>query len=563
MDRLSRFLLNLLQRIPKVEELSHDFYLVHLPVLLKGFARRLNQHSRHGTQGNVSALLHQNSRDIIKSTLHAASHVQASRSSDVQIAIENAKPKPPEGTHKGNERSGEQDRLVHEPLDKDVSQIIEQVSSIDFNAPLNPPEQGDVNPRIRASCASELESQVSVIEASQAYRWLQFSILKHVQLHIPSPNLMFDIGEMLRSKLSQIRSIRNLSPRQPQPSLDMYFHQEWNLRQFVTDQEYADTSPCALDHLLCVTGTRQHAQSTTVSQYMEQTWPESSRSMILLLNKFLLIQDSDSCDYTLSNGSTLKITQCGSRCSVRVSGSLDFVVEIGEQLGWLGSALRPSFLSERVVACSPRLSVLGFRVDATYKINAGCRIEYTLNEGPNSDHSLPGFCWANMFQNPVMVSGYPIRFRERSETGLELRLETMAELVQSRQFVKIDGNIMLKGFCSVLAVTAVAADVVRWHFLFNADGDRISYCDERLQEKGIKTPKSLKLRDLKTCRHVVGWCSPVREYTGHPGARIGVQASMLQLFPSSFVFEKLYLEGGLNLILGLPGHLASGTNRPA
>jgi hypothetical protein len=119
-----------------------------------------------------------------------------------------------------------------------------------------------------------------------------------------------------------------------------------------------------------------------------------------------------------------------------------------------------------------------------------------------------------MLHNPVMVSGYPIRFRERSKTGLELRLETMAELVQSRQFVSLDGNILLKGFCSLLAVTEVVADVVMWHLLFNADGDRISYCDERLREIDIETPKSLKLSDLETRRHVVGWCSTVRDYTG-------------------------------------------------
>jgi hypothetical protein len=122
-----------------------------------------------------------------------------------------------------------------------------------------------------------------------------------------------------------------------------------------------------------------------------------------------------------------------------------------------------------------------------------------------------------MFRNPVIVGGYPIRHRHQGDTGLEIPLEVMAELVQSNQVFNIDGNIMLKGFCSLLIVTAIDADAVIWHFLFSADGERISYCDTRLEgPEGMRiaTPKGLELKDLETRRHVVGWCSHVREFTG-------------------------------------------------
>jgi hypothetical protein len=148
---------------------------------------------------------------------------------------------------------------------------------------------------------------------------------------------------------------------------------------------------------------------------------------------------------------------------------------------------------------------------------ATCRIAFFMGKINDSNHLLSGFCWANMFRNPMIVGGYPIRHRHQGDTGLEIPLEVMAELVQSNQVFNIDGNIMLKGFCSLLIVTAIDADAVIWHFLFSADGERISYCDTRLggpEAMRIATPKGLELKDLETRQHVVGWCSHVREFTG-------------------------------------------------
>ena len=157
--------------------------------------------------------------------------------------------------------------------------------------------------------------------------------------------------------------------------------------------------------------------------------------------------------------------------------------EIGEQLGWLGSALRSS-PSGGVVACSPQLSDLNIRTQQAHKADAAivssCQIGFSMMD--NRMNSLsPGFCWANLFRNPVLVTGYPIPRRADPETGLECSLGVMTELVQSWQFVSLGERIILKGFCSLLVAAAVVADAVIWHFLFNSDGQRISYCDDRLK----------------------------------------------------------------------------------
>ncbi|CAG9984016.1 unnamed protein product [Clonostachys byssicola] len=338
----------------------------------------------------------------------------------------------------------------------------------------------------------------------------------------------------------------------------MSFGLEWDLKKFIIDQEYVNSGTIILEHILCVTGTRRCAQATTVQEYFEQTWPGGYHPLISLLNKFLSSTQCASCDLELPDGTSLSITQGQSQCFIVVRGGFEFVAEIGEQLGWLASALRPSELPEGVLSCVPQISSIDLHGQSTYKgnitINASCRITFSMNRINDSNPLLPGFCWANMFRNPVVVAGYPIRHRDQGDTGLEIPLEAMAGLVQSNQVFSIDGNIMLKGFCSLLVVTAIITDTAMWHFLFNADGERISYCDTRLEgPEGMRivTHKGLELKDLESRRHVVGWCSSVREFTGHPQAGFGVKRSILPHFPSSIVIDRLYVEGGFHVIGGI------------
>ena len=93
-------------------------------------------------------------------------------------------------------------------------------------------------------------------------------------------------------------------------------------------------------------------------------------------------------------------------------------------------------------------------------------------------------------------------------------MDIMSELVGSHQVVKLDGRLLIKGFCSLLVATAAVPDVVVWHFLHNSDGRRISYSDEQLNAYAYQTSPDLSLRDLEGRRHIVGWCSQVDELCG-------------------------------------------------
>ena len=236
---------------------------------------------------------------------------------------------------------------------------------------------------------------------------------------------------------------------------------------------------------------------------------------------------------TLQDSSILIYTQSYPFSLVTAKGQVDFVSEIAEQLAWLASTLRPSPVSSGVLACTPKIS--SFKIDEEMAKNRE-GISFT-----------PGFCWANLLRNPLLVTGYPIRRRTTPGTGLEVSLSVMAGLVQTRQLTGFGEKVILKGFCSLLVATAVLADAVTWHLFFNSSGERISYCDPRVEKVAYKMPNDFFLREFESRRHIVGWWSDVREYTGktnpcsivwehtnsspqgRPAANYAIKSSNLQL----------------------------------
>lgn len=209
-------------------------------------------------------------------------------------------------------------------------------------------------------------------------------------------------------------------------------------------------------------------------------------------------------------------------CTVEAEGQVDFVAEIGEQLGWLAATLRSSPVSNGVVACVPRISsfqvpILGKGCAAS--VIASCQIDFDMTVAQDISCHSPGFCWASLFRNPLLVTNYPIRRRAEAYTGIEMSLPMMVELIRSRQLTRVGGRVILKGFCSLLVATAVAGDTVMWHLVYNPTGERISYCDPRLENIGSIVLEGFTLRDLEARRHILGWCSSIRECSGIPVLR--------------------------------------------
>lgn len=197
---------------------------------------------------------------------------------------------------------------------------------------------------------------------------------------------------------------------------------------------------------------------------------------------------------------------------VETFGTADSVAEIGEQLAWLGAALRSSPYDLGIAHCTPFIDVHLDTPASTLDGMAGsisCKIGFIV-EG-SEDHLEPsnGQCWHNMFRNPVIVKGYPIPHRSVPDTGLEIPLPIMAALARTKLVDVFNGKLFIKGFSTMLVPTKQSGDVLMWHLLYNKDGKRISYLDNT-----VPNVATVSISDLENLRHVLGWCSEATSYAG-------------------------------------------------
>jgi hypothetical protein len=206
---------------------------------------------------------------------------------------------------------------------------------------------------------------------------------------------------------------------------------------------------------------------------------------------------------------------------VEAFGTGDAVAEIGEQLAWLGAALRSSPYELGVSYCTPFISDI--RVDNAPPPAFGtssareilCKIGFTVEEEVKHLETSNGQCWHNMFRNPVVVRGYPTSRKSEPNAGLEIPLNMMAGLARAQRANVFNGKLAIKGFSAMLVPTKRSGDLLIWHLLYNKEGNRISYLDNT-----IPYAENFSFSDLEIARHVVGWCSEVQQYAGRNNLKI-------------------------------------------
>ena len=200
---------------------------------------------------------------------------------------------------------------------------------------------------------------------------------------------------------------------------------------------------------------------------------------------------------------------------VEVIGTGYSIAEIGEQLAWFGAAFRSSQHENGVVCCTPLVSSLSAD-DRQLVTSMGkdlseysCIIDFSIDNRHDYVQPVKGQCWHNLFRNPIVVKGYPILRRPELGTGLEIPLEMMATLAESRWVNTYKGFPYIKGFSTVLFPAKFNLGVIIWHMLYNPTGDRVPYPDGRVHHV-----KNISNTELSKNRHILGWCSGIQYYAG-------------------------------------------------
>ncbi|KAI1177395.1 hypothetical protein F4777DRAFT_203974 [Nemania sp. FL0916] len=265
---------------------------------------------------------------------------------------------------------------------------------------------------------------------------------------------------------------------------------------------------------LTVTGTFIDAQATTCMNYIRRTWPWRGRYILDLLGKVLSRSDIwNACEAPGNAVFYARILK--SKFILGVVDFSDAIAEIAEQLAWISAALRLAPNDRGIHTCTPFLNKSPLEIQPTEvpeifdKLDASFKITCQILSAPMQVHSN-GKCWHDLFSSAIIVKGYPIPKRTRENTGLEIPLDIMASLVEAPQILTFERRHFLKGFSSMLILTEQTDDLNIWHLDFKPDGSYISFQDA----SELPPAEGIDVDHVMNLRHIVGWCSNAKFYTG-------------------------------------------------
>lgn len=126
---------------------------------------------------------------------------------------------------------------------------------------------------------------------SNAYNWLVTSIDQHWRLSsggLGSKDLRTDIGRHVRDSLRAQQSSTRLSRREGQHQLKLTVTvQRWNPIEIAMSNGFKVPMAAILEEFCCLTGSWEHAQLTTVKEYIKQVWPTTGEPLTALLHEVL------------------------------------------------------------------------------------------------------------------------------------------------------------------------------------------------------------------------------------------------------------------------------------
>jgi hypothetical protein len=403
-------------------------------------------------------------------------------------------------------------------------------------------EEEDVEVKARTSPHREF------IVRTEAYKWLTTTLQRETTLTRANPDLMAAIQDTIFSALP---SSHRISRKESSKAYKVIFKLDWDPLLFVKQQQYKESAGRALKKAITLTGSSNNAQALTTQAYLCQTWPTTGKQVMGLVREVVRVPEGVEANgesprlgqvqadslVTMSDGTDIgaQVSRINiSRCFfiVKALGTAASITEIGQQFAWLGAALRSSNVESGVTICSPRIQNMDSDFQSLILPEPEVRffnIDFEIDEIVNSN-ALPGHCWHGMLKNPVMVKGFPILARPSPDLGIEMPLNMIAGLVNTKRAYQFDSKIFIKTFSAMLVATRVVNDLLIWHYLHSQTGHGICYLNNTLQ-----ITESIDLHQLRSFRHVVGW-SPWSLY----------YAGMLKATPPppSFLFRTLTVVRG-------------------
>ncbi|RWA03258.1 hypothetical protein EKO27_g11847, partial [Xylaria grammica] len=385
----------------------------------------------------------------------------------------------------------------------------------------------------------ELDEYRKTLAEDPSYAWMLARLRRDLILSKGRYDIINRLRDAIQSAFPQSNHIsRKKSPEE----VRVTFTASWDIMGFLHQQDYGIAHSEAIANAVTLTGTETHAQALTCRQYMAQMWPFTGSQTLKLIQETLKSAErktklffSTPCRLTLE----ASIVD-GSSVVVTASGLPYFIAEVGEQLAWLGSALRPSppGPDTSVYICTPSHAVHGtMSRDPPRTVNF--LIEYNMERAKSSAKSPNGQCWTYLFSRPVIAGGFPILLRQELGTGLEMSLELMVALTGTKYINTFDSKMFIKGFNTMLVPARHAEGLIVWHLLCSRNpAKRISYLSSTVESADVTKA------DLEKSRHVLGWCADATSIVGTTRATYDIERSRLRKAHSHHMLEKVEVSAG-------------------
>lgn len=338
---------------------------------------------------------------------------------------------------------------------------------------------------------------------SEPFQWLVSSLRRTLQTRNSNTSSLTAIRQTITEQLEVPRTI---SKRRSSEPFEASYTVQWDLARFLKEQLIEHEPVKALSRIITITGTSQDAQALTSEQYLSQTWPIFGSQLLRHLEGLLASDDAEGVSTTLSDGTRLTSRFQDEGLSLKVHGTGAAVLDIGEQLAWLGAALRASTDSQALSYCVPSIQV----IEGDFPQRSSFQISFKMEEIESHQRIVNGRCWHGLFKNPTVVKGYPITDKDESKTGIEIPLRIMAGLVGSQQIDTFNDRNFIKGFSKMLVPVKRVAETVYWHLCCSqSDETRISYAHRT-------TPQIERIDNsrLQESRHILGWSLEAEFFAG-------------------------------------------------
>ncbi|TVY84916.1 hypothetical protein LSUE1_G001846 [Lachnellula suecica] len=316
------------------------------------------------------------------------------------------------------------------------------------------------------------------------------------------------------SKIKNVRLDSNVGKRKSEILTEINYHLsdieeghvvvkfllKWSPTNFMTRHFGTCSSGKSVGSVIVLSGTSRFAQATTCEEYLQTYWPTTYSSLLTCLQHVL----ERKTFFTEGDGVQIACRLDGDDgLVVYAAGIGEKVVEIAQQLSWLGAALQYPPNAE-LNNCQANFQRASKGVMPIFEIGFQMK---SLDRNGSS-------CWHSLFPSSVIAKGFPIAQRGQ-EVGLEISLEMMAALTGVRHAVEYKGGIILKSFsCAFLPVKRYQ-DSIQWHYIEGDENERLSYgivVAEYPHRALVKD--GVDVESLKHTRAFVGWWGITETHLG-------------------------------------------------